>query len=244
MHTVKLVLEYDGRDFAGWQVQPGKRTVQGEIEKALANLLGEHVALSGAGRTDTGVHARGQVASFLTDSPRRPEVIFRALNASLDRDIAVREVVGVSPDTEFHARFSAKSRTYEYRLVLSRSPLRRRYTWEVPYPLDLANMQRSARTLLGEHDFTSFTSAQAETRTKICTVRKAAWRKKGDELVFEIEANRFLRAMVRSLVGTMVDIGRGRFKPTDMQRILSARDRSLAGKTAPPQGLCLMRVKY
>jgi len=244
MHTVKLVLEYDGRDFAGWQVQPGKRTVQGEIEKALANLLGGRVALSGAGRTDAGVHAKGQVASFQTSSQRSPEVILRALNSGKERDLAVREVRALGEDSEFHARFSAKSRLYEYRIIQGRSPLRRRYAWEVTYPLNLARMRQAARCLLKKHDFTSFSSAKAEVKTRVCIVKEAVWQEQGEELVFRIEANRFLQAMVRSLVGTMVDIGRGRFKPTDMQRILSARDRSLAGKTAPPQGLCLMRVKY
>ena len=244
MRTLKLLLEYDGTGFSGWQVQPGKRTIQGDIEKVLAKLLGEKVAVIGSGRTDAGVHARGQVASFQTASQRSPEVILRALNAGGDRDIAVREVVDLGEDSEFHARFSAKSRIYEYRIIQGRSPLRRRYAWEVTYSLDLARMKQAAKCLVGKHDFTSFSSVRAEAKTRICIVKNAGWHEDREGLVFRIEADRFLQAMVRSLVGTMVDIGRGRFKPNEMRGILAARDRSLAGKTAPAHGLCLVQVNY
>jgi tRNA pseudouridine38-40 synthase len=244
MRTLKLILEYDGTDFSGWQIQPGRRTVQGELEITLAKLLGEKVAVIGSGRTDAGVHARGQVASFQTASQRSPEVILRALNAGGDRDIAVREVVDLGEDSEFHARFSAKSRIYEYRIIQGRSPLRRRFAWEVTYPLDAAKMEQSSKSLVGKRDFTSFSSARAEAKTRICIVKNAGWNEEREGLVFRIEADRFLQAMVRSLVGTMVDIGRGRFKPTEMRRILAARDRSLAGKTAPAHGLCLVQVNY
>ena len=244
MRTLKLILEYDGTDFSGWQIQPGRRTVQGELERTLAKLMGEKVAVIGSGRTDAGVHARGQVASFQTASQRSPEVILRALNAGGDRDIAVREVVDLGEDSEFHARFSAKSRIYEYRIIQGRSPLRRRYAWEVTYSLDLARMKQAAKCLVGKRDFTSFSSARAEAKTRICIVKNAGWHEEREGLVFRIEADRFLQAMVRSLVGTMVDIGRGRFKPNEMRRILMARDRSLAGKTAPAHGLCLVQVNY
>jgi tRNA pseudouridine38-40 synthase len=244
MHTLKLILEYDGTDFSGWQIQPGRRTVQGELERTLAKLLGEKVAVIGSGRTDAGVHARGQVASFKTSSQRSPEVILRALNAGGTRDIAVREVVELGENSDFHARFSAKSRVYEYRISKGRSPLRRRSAWEVTYPLNPAGMKQAAKCLVGKHDFTSFSSAKAEVKTRVCIVKEAGWHEEGEDLVFGIKADRFLQAMVRSLVGTMVDIGRGRFKPTEMRRILVARDRSLAGKTAPAHGLCLMQVNY
>lgn len=244
MRTVKLVLEYQGGGFAGWQVQPGRRTVQGEIEGALSKLLGEKVALAGAGRTDAGVHARGQVASFQTASPRSVEVLRRALNATLGRDLYVREARDLGARSRFHARFSAQSRVYEYRLVLGRSPLRRESAWEVTYPLALDAMRQAAAALIGGHDFTTFSSARAETRTRLCRVKRATWSRRGDALVFRIEADRFLQTMVRSLVGTMVDIGRGRLRPGSMRRMLSARDRSLAGTTAPPHGLCLVSVKY
>ena len=244
MRTLKLLLEYDGTGFSGWQVQPGKRTIQGDIEKVLAKLLGEKVTLIGAGRTDAGVHAKGQVASFQTRSQRSPEVILRALNAGGDRDITVREVVDLGEDSEFHARFSAKSRIYEYRIIQGRSPLRRRFAWEVTYPLDAGKMGQASKCLVGKHDFTSFSSARAEVKTRICVVKNAGWYEERERLVFRIEADRFLQAMVRSLVGTMVDIGRGRFKPNEMRGILAARDRSLAGKTAPAHGLCLVQVNY
>jgi tRNA pseudouridine38-40 synthase len=244
MRTLKLLLEYDGTGFSGWQVQPGKRTVQGDIEKALAKLLGEKVALIGAGRTDAGVHAKGQVASFQTRSQRSPETILLALNATLDRDITVNKVMDLGTGSNFHARFSAKSRTYRYHIVLGRAPLRRRYAWEVSYPLDLTPMRQAALCLLGKRNFTAFSSAHAETKTRICHVKKAGWTAHGDELIFTVEADRFLQGLVRSLVGTMVDIGRRRFQPDDMQRILRSRDRSSAGTTAPPHGLCLMEVKY
>lgn len=244
MRTLKLILEYDGADFSGWQVQPGKRTVQGELERILAKLLGGKVAVLGSGRTDAGVHAKGQVVSLQTASQRSPEVILRALNSGKERDLAVREVVDLGENSDFHARFSAKSRVYEYRIFQGRTPLRRRYAWEVTYPLDPVRVKQAAKCLVGKHDFTSFSSAKAEVKTRVCVVKEAGWHGEGEELVFRIEADRFLQAMVRSLVGTMVDIGRGRFKPGDMRRILMARDRSLAGKTAPAHGLCLMEVKY
>lgn len=244
MRILKLILEYDGTDFSGWQVQPGERTVQGELEMKLSKLLGEKVSASGSGRTDSGVHALGQVVGLQTASQRSTETIRRALNSGPDRDLCVKEVIDLGETSEFHARFSAKSRVYEYRIVRGRSPLRRRYAWEVTFPLSLAKMRQAAKGLVGRHEFTSFSTAKAEVKTRVCSVKEAGWREEGGELVFRIEADRFLQSMVRSLVGTMVDIGRGRFKPGDMKKILMARDRSLAGKTAPPHGLCLMEVKY
>jgi len=240
--NIRLRLEYDGTAFSGWQYQPGRRTVQGVLEEKLGELLEEKVSLIGAGRTDAGVHALGQVANFKTSRGLPLRAFVPGLNRLLPSDIAVLEAQEVALD--FHSRFHAKRRCYRYQLITNRSPLRERYAWYVRYRLDVGVLTRSAAKIIGRHDFTSFSSSQAEAESFLVNVSKAGWKQKGDSLTFEIEADRFLHNMVRILVGTMVDMARGKLNPGDLSAILKARDRRRAGRTAPPQGLFLVRVSY
>jgi len=242
----RVVLEYDGTDFEGWQVQPGARTVQGTLHEAFARLArGGPVAIFGAGRTDAGVHAEGQVASVRAATRLGADALHRALDALLPRDLAVRSIEPAP--AAFHARRDARSKLYRYRLWTgaARSPLRERYALRVRPPLDLAAMERAAAALVGTHDFASFRAAGGAGRSSVRTLARAAWRGElGGELCFEVEGNGFLRHMVRNLVGTLLEVGRGRCSPESIPELLAARDRSRAGPTAPPHGLTLVRVDY
>ncbi len=245
MRTIKLTIEYDGTDYLGWQVQPTGATIQGIIEEKLSRITGETLRLVGSGRTDAGVHALGQVAHFKTKSRLDVQAIQRALNSLLPSDIAVQKVE--ETDESFHARKSAKGKVYQY-WILNR-PLRsvfdRGTAWHVPQTLNLTEMKRATRSLLGEHDFSAFQSVGSPKRTAIRRVTRAEWKRGRDGLLrFEIEANGFLKQMVRALVGTLVEVGRGKIAPKDFQRILDSRDRKNAGPTAPPHGLFLKEVKY
>ncbi|HEX2915044.1 MAG TPA: tRNA pseudouridine(38-40) synthase TruA [Chloroflexia bacterium] len=266
MRNIKLVLEYDGTDFSGSQLQANGRTVQGELEKALASLTGlpagERCKVSLAGRTDTGVHASGQVANFKTASAHSLETFRRGLNALLPFDIAVLSVEEV--DEEFHARFSARERYYRYRILNrpARSPLLRRYALQVAQPLKLEAMQAAANRLVGEHDFASFAGAgwgipagegaETEENDGPSTVRKvlkATWSREMPDpaqtvLVLEIAANAFLPHMVRNIVGTLLQVGKGEISPDDFEEIIAACDRRRAGPTAPACGLSLVEVRY
>jgi len=245
MRTIKLVVQYDGSDFVGWQRQGKGVSVQGLIEEALATIDGAPVTLHGAGRTDAGVHAIGQVASARVTSPIEDWQLVRALNAHLPKAIRVTELTTVPDD--FHARFSATAKTYEYRIWNGRTvpPFIRQYAWHVIEPLDLALMQQAALAIPGERDFAAFRSARSTNHTTVREITSAVWRKEDDHtLVFEIGGKGFLRYMVRSLVGTLVEIGRGQRTVDDMARLLAAPDRSRAGRTAPARGLFLMKVEY
>ncbi len=240
---VRLDLAYDGRDFHGWQVQPDQRTVQGELVRCLRRLILLPGLPPGAGRTDRGVHARGQVASFPLEDPGQLERIQRALPHMLPEDIAVRRIRLAPPG--FQARYSARGRRYRYFLTRRKDPfLRHTHLW-VAAPLDLAAMEKALDPLLGTHDFTSFckTASLEEGKTH-CTIHRARWVVEGESLVFEIVADRFLHSMVRVLVGTLLEIGRGLRPPGAIGSILEARSRSAAGRTAPPHGLCLEEVFY
>lgn len=237
-----MIIEYDGADFYGWQVQPGMRTVQGVIEEKLKALLQRSVTLIAAGRTDSGVHALGQVANFHTDSPLDAKSIAKGLNSLLPNDVAVLEAVEV--DGKFHARFDAKARRYRYRIARRRRAIGRQYAWTVGYPLDLSKIRKASELLLGRHDFASFSVFNPELKGFGCTITELNWREGSDELILDIEADRFLHAMVRTIVGTMVDVGRGKLPVDGVQKILEAKDRKLAGPTAPAKGLCLVEVKY
>jgi tRNA pseudouridine38-40 synthase len=245
MRTIKLVVQYDGSDFVGWQRQGKGVSVQGLIEEALAKIDGAPVTLHGAGRTDAGVHAVGQVASARVTSPIEDWQLVRALNANLPAAIRVTELTTV-PDS-FHARFSATAKTYEYRIWNGRTvpPFIRQYAWHIIEPLNLALMQEASRAIPGEHDFAAFRSARSMNHTTVREITGVSWRQ-GDEqtLVFEIGGKGFLRYMVRSLVGTVVEIGRGQRPVGDIARLLAAPDRSQAGRTAPARGLFLMKVEY
>lgn len=247
MHArnLKLVLEYDGTDFAGWQVQPDQRTVQGVLEEAFSDLAGAGVAVTGAGRTDAGVHALGQVASVETDLGLSQAAVAAALNARLPDDVYVKSVTDV-PDS-FHARFDATSRAYTYLIGRSESPLWRRHRWCVRSKLDLGAMRAAGEMLLGENDFSSFClsgSAPEHHRCRVDAISLEWTPEHGGMSIFRIEANRFLRGMVRSIVGTLVDVGRGSAAPETFAAVLAAEDRGRAGRTAPAHGLYLTEVKY
>jgi len=243
MPNFSLTIEYDGTDFVGWQRQTNGRSVQEEIERALQQVTQTAVTVIGAGRTDAGVHARGQVANFKSSSPLAPNDYYRALNGLLPADIAVTAVAEVSDD--FSARYSARGRCYRYIIVRRPSALMRRYSWQLAYDFDAASMQRAADVLLSIDDFQSFCKVGAEVSHYRCIVEEAVWREEGGgHLVFTITANRFLHGMVRALVGTMVNVGRGFTTMEEFTEIIHARDRRRSGQAAPAKGLCLERVIY
>ncbi|HLF15306.1 MAG TPA: tRNA pseudouridine(38-40) synthase TruA [Bacteroidota bacterium] len=242
MRNIKLVIEYDGGAYAGWQRQAGDPTVQAAIENSLATLLREPATLIGAGRTDAGVHARGQVANFRTASAMEPPRIARGLNALLPDDIAVL-ACEEAPES-FHARFDAVARRYAYTISTSPTALERRYVWHVKFTLDLDPMRDAAASVLGTHDFTSFCRAGADVRHHVCTVRDAAWSASGARIRFAITADRFLHGMVRALVGSMVDVGRGYRDAGEFRGMLAKENRCEAGPAAPARGLVLEEVYY
>ncbi|WP_027410612.1 tRNA pseudouridine(38-40) synthase TruA [Anoxybacteroides tepidamans] len=245
MKRMKCIISYDGTHFAGYQIQQNKRTVQGELERVLSNMhKGEAIRVAASGRTDAGVHAYGQVIHF--DSPLHlpSEAWKKALNAMLPDDIAVREVQEV--DDSFHARFSAVAKEYRYKIRIAREKdvFSRHYYYHYPYPLDCQAIERALELVKGTHDFTSFCSARTEVEDRVRTIYEANIVCNHDELEFQWIGNGFLYNMVRILVGTMLEIGQGK-RPWDcIPSILEARDRRLAGKTAPPHGLYLWEVFY
>ena len=243
--NIRLLLEYDGTRYHGWQRQAEAVTIQQVLEEALERLTGEKVALIGSGRTDAGVHARGQVANFRTASPIPLQAFHKGMNSLLPKDIAVLEAVEAEPS--FHARKSARAKTYEYRILNrpTRSPLYHHYAWWIEAPLDLAAMAGAAAALPGEHDFTAFRASGSDNLNPVRRVLAAEWREdSGGWLIFTITATGFLRGMVRSLVGTMAAVGRGKAPPMILAELLESGARHLAGPTAPPQGLYLVEVFY
>ena len=250
MRNLKLILAYDGSDFLGWQVQPDSATIQGTLASAIGRITGEKVLPQGSGRTDTGVHALAQVATFTTQSPIPAENLVKALNDILPATIRILEASDVP--LEFHARKSARAKTYRYRIYRGPicPPFLARYVWHYPYPLEEAAMQEAAGMVLGEHDFTAFAAADPERGRDeeiVSNVRKVLasnWRLEGDEFVYHVSGTGFLHHMVRNLVGTFLLVGKGTLTPPDIAGILEARNRSLAGATAPASGLYLVDVKY
>lgn len=244
MRNIKLTIEYDGTDFIGWQIQKEGRTVQGIIRDVIWQITGEKVKLIGAGRTDSGVHATGQVANFHTESGLSTEELHKALNALLPDDVAVAAVEEV--DEDFNARYTALSRRYRY-LILNRgypSPIMRRYVWYVPRELDANLMNRALKVLEGTHDFSSFQRRGNSRKNPVCTVMEALCRREGDMIRIEVEADSFLRGMVRAIVGTLLKVIEHAEPEEKMTEILAAKDRSAAGPSAPPHGLCLIKVRY
>ncbi len=251
MRNILIEVEYDGTRFAGWQAQKGHKpqapgsklkTIQEEIEKTLQQILQEKIILIGSGRTDAGVHAKGQVANFKTNSKLPLKNIQRALNTYLPDTIVISNMQEVP--LGFHSRFSAKSKIYRY-TVLNREysdAFLHRYVWKYPYRLDINLMKRQAKVLLGRHNFKSFQAQDKKGRSAVRTIKKLLITKNNDFLHFDIEADGFLYKMVRNIVGTLVMIGNG--KKIDIKKILDSHDRKLSGQTAPAKGLCLLKVNY
>jgi tRNA pseudouridine38-40 synthase len=243
--TFRMVLQYDGTGYIGWQRQERGESIQGLVEAALARIDGKAVTVHGAGRTDAGVHAMAQTASVRLDTTLDPSTLRRALNANLPPAIRVT-AVDVAAD-EFHARFDARSKTYEYRIrnAASVPPFERLYVWHVAQPLDLDAMQRAASPLVGQHDFAAFQGAGTEVHTTVRRVLAAGWRRSADGLlVFEITGEGFLRHMVRRIAGTLVEIGSGRRPESEIARLLESGPVQDVARTAPPCGLFLVRVEY
>ena len=246
----KLLIQYDGTDFHGWQVQENQRTVQGELERTLSLLEDAPIAVVGSGRTDAGVHAEGQVANIQLNRSFTPDKLRFAINGNLWRDVRILKVEKAADD--FHARFSAKVKTYVYRVVNAPvvSPFWARYAHHEARPLDIGRMNEVARLFLGEHDWTAFSAARSDVEHRIRTVTEftveSYWdaRANASILEFRISANGFLRYMVRSIVGTMLEVGRGEKDSDTIQTAIISLDRDLAGKTAPAHGLTLLKVDY
>jgi tRNA pseudouridine38-40 synthase len=249
MRNLKLVLAYDGTEFSGWQVQPDSATIQGTLASAIGRITGEKVLPQGSGRTDAGVHALAQVATFATESTIPAENLVKALNDILPMSIRVLEASEAPPD--FHARKSARTKTYRYRMYRGPicPPFLARYVWHYPYPLDERAMQQAAQLIIGEHDFTSFAAVDPEREcdeeaSNVRRIFESGWERMGDELTYTIRGNGFLHHMVRNLVGTFILVGKGTLPPEDVTRILQAHSRAAAGATAPASGLYLLNVEY
>lgn len=244
MHNLKLTLEYEGTAYHGWQVQPGLPTIQGVLQEAVKRLTGEEVHIIGAGRTDAGVHALEQVANFRTGRAMAADVWEGALNSLLPPDIII---TGVEPAPEgFEARRSAKAKTYRYSILNGRFPsaLERHFLLHTRERLDLASMAEAAACLIGEHDFSTFRAADGDHPNPIRHLYEARMVTEGRRLHLLVTGNGFLKHMIRIVVGTLLDVGRGRLTPADFRQILHSQDRQHAGRTAPPHGLCLMHVSY
>jgi len=245
MTQFRLTLEYDGANYSGWQLQSGQDSIQARLEAALAQLFGVPLRVYGAGRTDAGVHALGQVAAFRAPRPFDCAELRRALNAILPPDIAVREAAAVGDD--FDPRRAARSRVYEYRILnrTTRSALEHRYAWLGREPLDLDAMGLAAARFVGEQDFAALRTAGSEEKTTVRRVYASAWRRAGDDrLIYRVEATAFLRHMVRTMVALMVAIGHHRLTPDAVGAILQSRDRARAPAAAPACGLFLVEVRY
>ena len=244
MTTYKLLLEYDGTTYAGWQRQPDHPTIQAALEDALLRITGSSISTIAASRTDAGVHALGQVVGFQSNSPLLPHEWTRALNGVLPKTISVRQTEVAADD--FHARYDAHAKTYEYRILNQRTrpALDRLRVWQVAKALDVDLMREAARHVLGKHDCTSFQGPAAGTKNPACTIHRIDWLCDGPLIRCTIQADRFLKQMVRALIGTFVEVGHGKRSPDALATIIEAKDRRTAGPTAPPQGLYLLRVHY
>lgn len=249
MRNLRLILSYDGSEFAGWQIQPDATTVQGTVASAIGRITGEKVLPQGSGRTDAGVHALAQVVTFVTESSIPTANFVKALNDVLPASVRVLEAEDVPAD--FHARKSARAKTYRYRICRAAicPPFLARYVWHFPYPLDEEAMSVAAKRVEGEHDFTSFAAVDPERGkgTQVSNVRKifsSLWERNADEFIYSVRGSGFLHHMVRNLVGTFILVGKGTLKDEDITRIIGAVNRSAAGATAPASGLYLVNVEY
>lgn len=244
MTTIRLTIAYDGTDFHGYARQAGLRTVQGTLEDVLSHVTGHDVVIHGSGRTDAGVHARGQVVHWTQEVGPPAERYPYLLRRSLPKDIVAVDAREVPDD--FHARFSAIRKTYRYSIQQARTEdiFTKRFAWHIPQPLDLGRMRLASESLLGTHDFTSFCAASTPVEDKVRTVERMEWVERDSYLDCYVTGSGFLQHMVRIITGTLVDIGLGRLSESDVPEILQARDRRLAGQTAPPHGLALWQVDY
>lgn len=244
MRNIKLTIEYDGKEYNGWQKQPNKLNIQGEIEKAIENVTGKQVDLIGSGRTDAGVHAFGQVANFKIDSEFPIEKMATAINSQLKKSICIKKAEDVP--LEFHSRYNCHSKTYEYVIDNSEqgTAIYRNFTYHVFQKLDVNKMQEAASYLIGEHDFSSFKSSGTSSKSSVRTIYSAKVMQKQNQIIIQLTGNGFLYNMVRIISGTLVDVGMKNIEPEEVKKILEAKNRQLAGKTLPPQGLFLIEVKY
>jgi tRNA pseudouridine38-40 synthase len=250
MRNLKMILSYDGSEFSGWQVQPDATTVQGTLASAIGRVTGEKVLPQGSGRTDAGVHALKQVVTFVTESSVPTENFQRALNDILPASVRVLEVAEMP--AEFHARHSARAKSYHYRIHRAAicPPFVARYVWHYPYPLNENAMAEAAGLVVGEQDFTSFAAVDPERGregdlvSNVRTISSSSWKRCGEEFIYTVRGSGFLHHMVRNLVGTFILIGKGTLQVQDITRILEARNRSAAGATAPARGLYLVEVEY
>lgn len=254
MRNIKLVIEYDGTNYCGWQIQKNHKitksqskpviSIQEAIEKVLSKILQKKIKLIASGRTDAGVHALAQVANFKTNSKISLNKLQRALNGNLPDDISINKIEEVCLD--FHSRFDAKSKVYRY-TILNRSypsALLRNRVYFYPYFLDVKLMQKESRILLGRHNFKSFQASDTKERDSVKTIKKIKITKEKDLIYIDIEADGFLYNMVRNIMGTLIEIGRGKFPKGSLKKVLLSRDRRLAGTNVPPGGLCLLEVRY
>ncbi|MEQ8908549.1 MAG: tRNA pseudouridine(38-40) synthase TruA [Vicingaceae bacterium] len=237
-----LDLQFRGTNYHGWQVQPNANTVQAELEKALSTLLQNPTEIVGAGRTDTGVHAKQMVAHFEVEKAVDSHSFLHRLNSLLPKDISALKVWQVKDD--FHARFDASSRSYRYVISQTKDPFLQDLAYYFKHDLDVAAMNQAAKLLLGELDFSCFSKAHTQTFTNNCSLIQAVWKLEGHLLYFDVSANRFLRNMVRAMVGTLIEVGEGRRSVDSMQALIESKNRSEAGSSVPAHGLFLMEVKY
>ena len=238
-----ITLSYDGTRYHGWQIQPNGDSVQQRLQEALTTLLRQPIEVVGAGRTDTGVHAKMMVAHFDWDEPLDGKQLAYKLNKLLPQDIAVQEVRQVTED--MHARFSATSRTYHYFIHTHKDPFLFAYSWQIPFALDFEKMNEAAKVLMEYEDFTSFSKVNTDTKTNLCDIKEAYWTEVAPgQWRFTITANRFLRNMVRAIVGTLVEVGKGRISIEDVRHIIEAKDRCQAGESVPGKALFLVDIKY
>lgn len=244
MRNIKLTIQYDGTNYSGWQSQRNSLAVQDVIEKAIKKVTGERLRITGAGRTDANVHAAGQVASFRTRTSLPLIKIKKGINKNLPQDVVIIRTTEVSDD--FHSQFDAKTKLYRYKFYTDKpvSPFLRNFVVPVIYELDIDLMRMEAKDLLGRHDFIAFQGSNSPRKDTVRSVRRISIKKRGKIVEFDIEGDGFLYNMVRTIVGTLIDIGRGRFGKGTIKRILTTRDRRLVGWNAPAKGLCLIKVTY
>ena len=244
MRNIKLIIEYDGKSFNGWQKQPNKLNIQGEIEKAIGEITGEEIDLIASGRTDAGVHSLGQTANFKTNSNIPIEKFPIAINSKLKKSIVVKSAEEV--DERFHSRYSVKSKKYRYTINISQygSAIYRDMEYHFPFNLDVQKMQEGAKYFEGEHDFKAFKASGTSNKSSVRTIFKAEIIKNEDRIYIELTGNGFLYNMVRIISGTLVDVGIGKIKPEEIKDIIESKERIRAGKTLPARGLCLVEVKY